>query len=150
LVEVILALGIVTFGMIPVFGLLPVGMNSFRNSMNTTICVQIGQRVVNDLQQTDFDEIQPSLAAGSLRYFDVQGNELATANDPSVAYHVNLAFSNSTSLPGSTGMNPYLGTVIVQVVNNPGNRPLARGAGGLWTDQNLEIFTYSSKLARVN
>jgi uncharacterized protein (TIGR02598 family) len=147
LVEVLLALGVVTFGMIPVLGLLPTGLNTFRDSMNTTICSQIAQGVANELQQTDFDQL--SLSA-PIRYFDAQGNELPPTSKSSAVYHVNLACLKDTTLPGSAESNPHLATVVVQIALNPGNKPLVTGSGSLWTNQDIKIVTYSSKVASVN
>ena len=147
LVEVLLALGVVTFAMIPVLGLMPIGLNTFRDSMNTTISSQIAQGVANELQQTDFDQL--SLSA-PVRYFDAQGNELPATSKSSAVYHVNLAFLKGTTLPGSAESNPNLATVIVQFAHNPGNKPLVAGASSIWTNQDIKIVTYSSKLARVN
>ncbi len=111
LVEVVLAIGIVAFAFVALLALLPMGLSNFRKAMNASIGSEIGQRVFNDLQQTDYDtllkqanvapaaeasypsEASPSkFGSGSLphRYFDDDGNEviipgLTAGTDPSPA-----------------------------------------------------------------
>jgi hypothetical protein len=111
LVEVVLAIGIVAFAFVALLALMPMGLTNFRKAMNASVGSEIGQRVFNDLQQTDFDTLlkqanltpapessydpqaSPSrVGSGSLphRYFDDDGNEvvipgLATGSDPTSA-----------------------------------------------------------------
>ena len=117
LVEVVMAIGIVSFAFIGIFALLPAGLGVFRQAMDTSIGAQIAQRIVGEIEQTDFDSLVPS--AGSrptgrdqgptgnfyllpYRYFDDQGIEVlydtATAVERSrVIYTVRVR----GSMPGS-------------------------------------------------
>ncbi len=98
MVEVVLAIGIVAFAFVALLALLPTGLTSFRKAMNASIGSEVGQRVFNDLQQTNFDTLlsqtTPALAVsqgpqqptsspdtgqqGSLphRFFDDEGGEV--------------------------------------------------------------------------
>lgn len=96
LVEVVLAIGVVAFAFVGLLALMPVGLSNFRKAMDASVGSEIGQRVFNDIQQTDFDTLlkqasitvptslpQPvgtmaQVAHGSLphRFFDDQGNEV--------------------------------------------------------------------------
>lgn len=53
LVETVLAIGIIVFGILAVIGLLPLGLRLDRTSLNETLGVSIGELVVADMRQTD-------------------------------------------------------------------------------------------------
>src|SRR5947207_4035315 len=54
LIEVVLAVGVVAFAFVAILGLIPAGMSQFRQAIDTSVCSQIAQRVINDSQETDF------------------------------------------------------------------------------------------------
>ena len=144
LVEVTLALGVVAFGFVAIFGLIPVGLTSFRQSIDTSVGAQIAQVVLNDAAQTDFDQLilgakgktnETFRKANALdtsgqtliRYFDDQAVELPPTKAAQALYHVNTRVTPATPLPKSgtaTSDNTNLATVTVQVANNPGNQTL--------------------------
>lgn len=123
LVEVVLAIGVVAFAFVAIFGLLPVGLTTFREAMGTTVGGQIAQRVLNEAQQTDFDVLidhiarsdatqddvtfrAPSRADQRLRYFDDQGGEvvpqaqtLSDAEKARIIYWVNTRITIRTPRP---------------------------------------------------
>ncbi len=99
LVETALAVAILGFALVSIIGLFPVGMQTFREAMDSSVGAQIAQRVVHDCEQADFDVLvdraglppdaaghgictpaftfrAPKVAAPGLRYFDAQGTEL--------------------------------------------------------------------------
>ena len=101
LIEVAIAVSILTVCLVALIGLLPAGMSNFRKAMDTTTTAQIAQRILHDMEQAEFDEVidlaslsldsngQPkahfsflapkvsSAANGQARrYFDDQGGEL--------------------------------------------------------------------------
>ena len=88
LVEVVLAIGVVAFGFIAIFALVPAGMGIFRESMDTSVSAQIVQRVVSDATETDFEQLiasKDNTVSGSyyalpVRYFDDQGTEVKVVN----------------------------------------------------------------------
>src|SRR3954468_2269565 len=107
LVEVVIAVGVVAFAFVAILGLIPAGMGQFRQAIDTSVCAQIAQRVINDAQETDFTTLvdeknlpttgsddfafrTPSIAATSgstatnpgkcIRYFDEQGSKVIPAN----------------------------------------------------------------------
>ena len=83
LVEVTLALGILAFAFVAVFGMLPVGLQTFRDSADKTQTTQIAQRLLADAQQTPFD-LLPNLY-GKISYFDDEGNLLENATGSTVS-----------------------------------------------------------------
>ncbi len=82
LVEVTLALGIMAFAFTAVFGMLPMGLQTFRDSADKTRSVQIAQRLVAEVQQTPFSNL-PNLY-NTVRFYDIDGEELAASaiSDP--------------------------------------------------------------------
>jgi uncharacterized protein (TIGR02598 family) len=140
LVEVTLAIGIVSFAFLAILGLIPIGLQTFRSAIDTSVSAQIFQRVINEAQQTDFDTLvdrphlpdypslppagftfrAPSVGAPALRYFDDQGNECPATK---AIYYVNTRIIVSTELPNSASSasaNFDLAMITVQIANNPG------------------------------
>jgi len=95
LVEVVLAVGIVAFAFVAILGLLPAGMNQFRQTIDNTVSAEIAHRVITDAQQTDFDTLidkadvpseqssnsyfafrAPKVGQPEFRYFDERGEEV--------------------------------------------------------------------------
>jgi uncharacterized protein (TIGR02598 family) len=140
LVEVVLAIGVVAFAFLAMFGLLPVGLTTFRQAVDTTLGSQIVQRIINEAQQTDY----PTLIANptAQRYFDDQGNEVASLNNS--LYTAEITVSAPTSLPNtSTPDSTSLATVSVKFVNNPGHNPSPFAA-----TSNIPYSVYSALIAR--
>ena len=108
LVEVVLAVGVVAFAFVAIMGLIPAGIHQFRQAIDNSVCTQIGQRVLQDCEQADFNTLvdyahtyppnipgqptyfrSPSMLAtqsaggtsqgGCIRYFDEEGNEIVPA-----------------------------------------------------------------------
>jgi uncharacterized protein (TIGR02598 family) len=120
LIELVLAIGIVSFAFVSLLALLPAGVTIFRDTMDTTIGSQIVHRVINEQQQTDY----PTLVAAPTteRYFDDQGNEVESLDDS--IYTVEITVTAPTSLPNtSTPDSTSLATVTVKLANNPGHNP---------------------------
>lgn len=158
LVEVTIAIGIVSFAFVSVLGLIPTGLTTFRRAMDVSIGSQIAQRVINEAQQTDFN-VLTSGSHSAPRYFDDQGTEVRPANSASLSaserariiYWVNTQVQAATSIPYTTGtaqLNENLATVTIQVVNNPGNVPITSGSNGLWNDERFSIFSSSGLVSQ--
>lgn len=172
--EIALTLGIVAFALIPVIGLLPVGLASFRKGMDLSVGAQITQRIVDEAQQSDFETLtgnKKTPFSEPVRYFSAQGEELTSdgklpgsqAQDQfSIIYRVNTRIAPATSMPGPTSgpsdpanpasgvLNPNIATVTVQVANNPGNRAMTPdSATGLWvSSSSVPLTTSSTYVAR--
>jgi len=160
LVEVTLALGVASFALVALFGLLPVGLTMSRCAADNVMGAQISQRVINDALQTDFDTLvqngTTSIFRKPVRYFGDQGNELLGPDG--AIYHVNTRVAISTGMPGNgVTANADIATVTVQIVNNPGNAALSVGEGDspttmLWTGFSSgglgTIKTFSAQVSR--
>ncbi|MEZ0387479.1 MAG: Verru_Chthon cassette protein B [Verrucomicrobium sp.] len=81
LVEVALAMAIVSFGVFSVVATMPGGMEMLRNSVNDTIESRIAQELLAKLEGSDWKDTS-NLADynGKICYFDSQGNELHTSS----------------------------------------------------------------------
>lgn len=129
LVEVALAVGIAGFALVSLLGLLPIGLNTFRTAMDTSVCAQIAQRVFNDAQQAEFGVLidaqntaskdagytfrAPGRAIGDdgtktpVRFFDDQGIEVIPENASNltpeersrILYHVNVRIMPQSTIP---------------------------------------------------
>jgi uncharacterized protein (TIGR02598 family) len=138
LVEVVLAVGVAAFALVTLMALLPAGLNTFKGSMSTSIGTQIAERVFNDLQVTDFSDIETTN-----RFFDEQGTEMTESNNVHCIYWVQVTLTNSsgdtpTSLMGTTSTNLY--TAKLYVAHNPGGAlPGARVFNS--TNPNTQTFT---------
>ena len=155
LIEVTVAIGIVSFAFVSLLGLIPLGLDNFHWAMNSSVGSQIGQAVLNDAQQTDFSTLTGGqatpflMAAGSntILYFDDQGNALPSA--VGAIYQAIALVTPVTMVPnaGNTGLTT-LATVTVQVASNPGNQAIVSGSTGLWCDPRFSIYTFSGFVAQ--
>jgi uncharacterized protein (TIGR02598 family) len=121
LVEVVLALGIITFAFVPLLGMLPLGLDFSRQAIDTTVAAQIAQQLTTEAQQTDFSRL-PELATASVAdpfYFDDQGNK--TADIPGAIYKAVYDISPSTELPDNVSTGK-LATVTICILNTKANR----------------------------
>lgn len=86
LVEVTLALGIMGFSLVAIFGLLPFGLNIFRQTIDTTVQAQIAQEMTSVVQRTPFSQIigLGTEANPTRYYFDDEGTRLNAASSRSV------------------------------------------------------------------
>lgn len=143
LVEVALALAIVSTAFIAIFGLLPVGLNNFKQALDNSIGSQIVQRLVNEAQQTDYSElIKITAAQPSTRYFDNQGSEV-TSYDDSI-YTAQVSVTTPTVLPNtSTPPTANLATVTILLANNPAHR-----ASPFDPANKVRFNTYTALVAR--
>lgn len=166
LVEVTIATGIAAIGIITLLGLLPSGMNLFRDAMNVTVSSQIAQRVIKQAVQTDYDTLLGVTAgapapAGPVikprRYFTDEGFELSADEIGDAVFHVHTRVLPATELPSPTGqvLNRSLATITVQVALNPGNAGLlvlgdaTPESGTLDPDSGISFVTYTSHLANA-
>ena len=123
LVEVTLALGIISFAMVTLIGLLPVSYTSFRASARSVTSTQLAQRIFAEMQQTDFANLSPTNT-----FHDVQGAEVGQSDSKKV-FDVNVQIINGMKLPASASVasgsllsNAHLKQIVVKVAENPSGR----------------------------
>lgn len=118
LIEVTLALGIISFVLVSLLGLLPTGLSSFRDSMRATVSAQVSQRLIAEVRQADF----LGLTAGTQpeRYYSVEGIEVAAKADAVTSARVTV--QDNAVLPGSAGASSNLKLIRVEIAPNPGGQ----------------------------
>lgn len=119
LVEVVLALGIVSFAMISLLGMVPLGLQTFRKSIDTTVQSQIAQRLTGECLLAEWTGTPPRFVPPNpVRYFDEQGQESAVAS--TALYTVYLCPTNLTA-PGLTSnslpSSSMATNLLIQIVN---------------------------------
>lgn len=113
LIEVVLALGVVSFTLAALLGLLPVGLNTLRQTMNTTAEAQIMQTVSSALQVSDFKPLASSQnLPGCPRYFNEEGQRALVSAD--IAYDVVCRWS-PVRLPGNSADSNSSCRVVVEI-----------------------------------
>ena len=163
-----MALGIMAFSFLVIFGLLGTGLTAFRQSKGVTVSSQIAQQIFADVAVMPFNtltgstpgssppiyyQLPNSSIGGTTRYFDEQGNETTKT---SAVYWANIRVLTSTPFVGAiTVTNANLATVTIQVAYNPGHLAPDLGTGtttGEWTGTSggvpLQIYTYNAFVAQ--
>ncbi|MFV0336671.1 MAG: Verru_Chthon cassette protein B [Chthoniobacterales bacterium] len=95
LVEVVIALGILSFALMGIVGLLPAGLSQFRQAIDISTQSQIAQALIAELQREDYSAIQ----SGTF-YFDSEGRSLATADREQYAYTATATVLGDSGLDG--------------------------------------------------
>ena len=135
LVETALALGIVSFAFVALIGLLPTGLTTFRQAMDTSVGAQIAQRIVSEAQETDFQILLASASLKDrgegaqffrlpLRYFDEQGNETKDPGVASAAERLRILYTVRVrgSKPGSANVSNHSSSYFTSLPDVDGKR----------------------------
>jgi uncharacterized protein (TIGR02598 family) len=129
LVEVVLALGVVSFGLISMLGLLTVGLKTFHDAMSQTTETEIAQQISNQLQLANFSSIS-GIKNSSNYYFTQEGLQLTNGSSTSTApastvYTASVAAPSVLAVPGVTSSTSSLATntmtfvISIWSVNSP-------------------------------
>lgn len=151
LVEVTIAIGVMAVALVPVVSLLPIGLDSYRRAVEASVGTQIVQRVVSDLQQSNFSTITSTdgmVKQFPLRYFDDQGSEKPGLSDEGVIYQV--AYGTLTPAPLVGDDANHLAQVTIDIVYNPGRVALTRDSdtGGVTAAKGIVVSRFSAFVAR--
>jgi len=123
LVEVALALGVVSVALISLLGMMPIGLSTFRDSMHATVQADVLRKLNGQFLETPFSQLKDST---SMLYFSDESVEVADRN--SALLGVTYTVSTNTALlgGGSAGYsNSFLKTVLVRFYTKA---DLAKGA----------------------
>ena len=108
LVEIVMALGIVSCSLLVIVGLLPVGLRTLNDSAVQYGITTIGQQISSELQGMPFtpSASNPNYAITQLNnrtadFYTREGALLSNTNDPSRYFAVSFSTGNST-IPGAT------------------------------------------------
>lgn len=101
LVEVTIALGIISFALLAMIGLIPAGLGSLRDSTQQSINAQILQQISSGLTVKSFvNRTDFSAFSSTNLYFDADAQPLATASG---ARYRAVITAQNPSLPGVVG-----------------------------------------------
>ena len=139
-----MALAIVGFALVTIFGLTPLGLTTYRQSMETTIGSHIAQRIINDCQQSDFNTLLNSPPAD--RYFDDQGDEITLPSTTPAIYTARMIVTQPSNLLG-TLTSSNMAKVQVQIIENPANRTLSSGT--VTSSPGVSVQNYSGIIANT-
>lgn len=115
LVEVVMALGLATFALVSMMGLLGVGFRGARESINMGVMADIAQTVSGEAQLTSWTNLPASYAA-STRYFDDLGKE---TRDSSTAVYIARTSLKPTSSLVEAGSHATNLLVEIRAVSSP-------------------------------
>jgi prepilin-type N-terminal cleavage/methylation domain-containing protein len=111
MVEVSIAIAILAIALVALLGLLPQGMSNFRKAMDTTVTAQIAQRIMHEVEQSEFNQVidltnLPEDTTYRSPYLDLTRNSTLTGVPPMrvcpVGYTFrapNIAANSATPLP---------------------------------------------------
>lgn len=101
LIEVTIALGIFAFAMIPVIGLVSVGMKTLRNSMDVTVQSDLVRKTVGEAMRIPFGNLSTAFD-NKLFYFDDEGVQQPSRN-PQTIFVASSAVTSPPSLLAADG-----------------------------------------------
>jgi len=98
LIETVLAIGIVAFAFVGIMGLLPCGLQVFRQAVDTTLEVQMVEHLVAKVSRTPAGDL--GLLQGQNFYFSETG-DLVPEQSAEGIYVANLSLNTQATLPGN-------------------------------------------------
>ncbi|MBN8710765.1 MAG: hypothetical protein BGO12_00785 [Verrucomicrobia bacterium 61-8] len=98
LVEVVTALGIVSFGLVSMMGLLVAGIGTFREAVNATTEAQIAQQLANKMSLADYSAIVTN--SEKVYHFTQEG--LPVQNAGEAIYSAKVSAPTKLLVPGAT------------------------------------------------
>lgn len=100
LVEVVLALGLLSFALIPMLAMIGGGLQTYRYAAHDMISRQIMTQLATDAQQSPQADLLSAPAITS--YYDVEGNPVDSASSPDRVYTATVETQQSMN-PLSSG-----------------------------------------------
>lgn len=99
LIEVTLAIGIVSFAMLALVSAMPVGLSTMRRAMDHTVESQIIRQIDASASSTQYGQLSPTFAARTF-YYDNDGSALSEAESGQARYWATITLA-PPSYPGS-------------------------------------------------
>ncbi len=100
LIEVTMAIGLISFAMLSIVGLMPVGLSTLRNAMNQTVEGQIVQKMSGRFLLTPFSQLRTNYSTSQSFYYDQEGEEVPGAG--TAAFKVTAFPPANAIYPGSS------------------------------------------------
>lgn len=101
LIEVVLAMGVVSFAILPLVAVLPIGLATVRDSMDETVTANIAQQVRGELQQLSFgsnstDPVTISNLSSQTYYYTADGIK-TQSSDPEAYYKASFEVGSAVA-----------------------------------------------------
>ena len=152
LVEVALALGIVAFAFVSLFGLLPAGLTTFRNAIDTSNETRIVQTFVSKVIATDFENLRTKVdfaSTSEISYFDEEGSLVDTSTNPKSSKALNRIYAakifvDDPIVPTDTNTFQYSKNVVIIFAN------LSSPAAKEFSDNTANLTALRSYLKKVS
>jgi uncharacterized protein (TIGR02598 family) len=152
LVEVALAVGVIAFAFVALFGMLPVGLQTFRDAIDTSNEARIVQTFVSKVLATDFKNLKTTVDAAATNevvYFDEEGTQTDTSLSPlaskanSRIYEAKV-FVDDPTVPTLTNTLTYSANIVVVFANmsSPAGKEFSDQTGSL---SKLRTYLSNSK-----
>lgn len=120
LIEVVMAVGVMSFAILPLVALLPVGLRTVQDSMDLTVTAGIAQQIRGELQQISFnpnDAVNINNLHSQVYYYTNEGIK-TTPGDPDVYYNATFSVNGVTAASASfTSTNAQTVTVTLAYPN---------------------------------
>ena len=120
-----MALGIISFGLLSVIGVMPTGLTALRQAMDMTVESQIVQQITSKTLLTPYSQLSGSFA-GITYYYDDEGTYIQPKDTQTKArYKVTTqlgspTYPGSASLTDATAVPESISTIRIAVVTMPG------------------------------
>ncbi|MEI6034410.1 MAG: Verru_Chthon cassette protein B [Verrucomicrobiae bacterium] len=121
LIEVLLSLGIVAFAFMALCGVLPVGLQNYRDAMDATCRANIVRVISAELAQAPYASIDAR--NGTERFFSDQGLEVGTQGEARFRVKYESILSGTTMFDAT---NASLKPVTIDISSVQGGRSLSR------------------------
>jgi uncharacterized protein (TIGR02598 family) len=123
LIEVTLALGLFSFAVLGLVGMIPIALKTHREAKNDTVLSQIKQRLAAEALLTDGAEL--AKLDSNEKKFDVEGRELSsTAADIDVVYRAKIALQ-PFQVPGTSLTSSSLQRIVFYALQDPAGNLIA-------------------------
>ena len=139
LIEVVFSLAICSFSIVGILGLLALGLNTERKSMDLNTETAIIQQLTGEAQVLNYSQITNISGAYRLnfaknRYFDENGLELANIPTPANYVYMVALTVNPCQLPGMQTSSPVAQQLIFQISAH--RQPAFANTNSIWTVDN--------------
>jgi uncharacterized protein (TIGR02598 family) len=114
LVEVVMAIGLISFVLVGLLGLMSAGLGGIRNASDESSSAMIAKKLVAEIGQNSLDDILVSTFSD--RWFDAEGQEVLET-DPFRVYRAKASAELHPGLPEN------LGKIVVSVQHHAGVEP---------------------------
>jgi uncharacterized protein (TIGR02598 family) len=123
LVEVTIALGLFSFAVLGLMGMIPIALRTHKEAKLDTVLSQIKQRLAAEALLTDGAQL--ATLSTSVKKFDVEGRELATnAPDIDVVYRAKISLQ-PFQVPGTTLTSSSLQRIVFYALQDPAGNLIA-------------------------